>query len=476
METEKIDLEKIKFDNRWEFPSSLSETSTYTKTQKDFVNEYYPSGHKIFNRYYYPDLSIEVPVKGSKTEKRTVTHEVKRIALALQSMSIDVIMPHLLGNDIVHKQVVLNEGLKNDEAMTQYKKIWEYKNTFFYIWKLIENSLICGEAALYFYFDNNQELRMKVLSYLDGDSLCPKYDSFGNLYALYRKYKSTNEEGEEVELIDVIDKNYVRTYNSEGEPIIQYTHSFNFVPIVFHRRRDGAFWTKVQSSIDALELNISSLSEDNRSKSKGKYHIKATNPKQVQSTTIGGADVIVTDPNGDFKLINPVSLSTAFQFEYEVLKENIFDPLGIIFLKMKASGDMPTGTMKLLFYPSERVCKQLIKEYAGAVQQTSNIFKKAISMEYPTLQIDKKEFIIQSNIQLFVPSDDIAMLSASADAFSKGGMTFDAVVRANPKFLDPTDLEHKREEDEEKARLQRVAKEPLVEDTDTTTSEDTPKE
>lgn len=477
-DTDKLQLDKINFERKWTFPKP-KDNEEITLTQQNFLNEYYPSGHKIYDAAYFPDkeITIEVPaVKGGQpAHKMVLPVKVKRIALALQSMVIDVIMPHLLGSDIVNKQIVVDKKNEDAEAITLFNNLWKYKNIHHKIWEFIEDSLICGESALYFYFDEGK-LQAKTLSYIKGDELCPKYNKFGNVETLYRKYKSIDEDGDEKTYIDKIDKTSVSTYNEDGELISTDQHPFPFIPVVFHRRRDGAYWSKVQSSIDSIEWNISALSEDNKSKTKGKYHIKATNPKQVQSTTIGGSDVIVTDINGDFKLIDPVNLSEAFKYEYDALKENIFDPLGIVFLKMKASGDMPTGSMKLLFYATERVCRQLTKEYSDAVQTICNIFKKGLGMEIPNIKVNDDKFIIMSSIPVFVPSDDIATLTATADAYSKNGMTFKSVVRANPKFLEATDVEEKKQENEEKARLNNIGKEVTIKDEEVVEEEDKDKE
>lgn len=463
-DTNKLQLNNINFNRSWTFPKHR-ESEEVVITQQNFINEYYPSGHKIYDTAYFPDkeITIDVPAVrgGMPAHKLVLPVKVKRIALALQSMVIDVIMPHLLGSDIINKQIVIDKESEDAEAITLFNNLWKYKNIHHKIWEFIEDSLICGESALYFYFDG-KKLQAKTLSFLKGDELCPKYDKFGNVEILYRKYKATDESGEEKTFIDKIDETSVSTYNSEGDLLSTDKHPFPFIPVVFHRRRDGAYWSKVQSSIDSIEWNISALSEDNKSKTKGKYHIKATNPKQVQATTVGGSDVIVTDVDGDFKLIDPVNLSEAFKYEYDALKENIFDPLGIVFLKMKASGDMPTGSMKLLFYATERVCRQLTKEYSDAIQSICNIFKKGLGMEIPNIKVNDDKFIIMSSIPIFVPSDDIATLTATADAYSKGGMTFNSIIRANPKFLEATDLNIKKQENEEKAKLNNIGQEVIV--------------
>ena len=74
-------------------------------------------------------------------------------------------------------------------------------------------------------------------------------------------------------------------------------------------------------------------------------------------------DLIITDSDGDFKLVNGAEISTQFEFEFNTQLELIYNSLGIVFPKHKSSGDMPTGSMKMMFYPTERIVMSLIHEY-----------------------------------------------------------------------------------------------------------------
>ena len=97
-------------------------------------------------------------------------------------------------------------------------------------------------------------------------------------------------------------------------------------------------------------------------------------------------------------------------------------------------------------------------------------------MEIPNIKVNDDKFIIMSSIPVFVPSDDIATLTATADAYSKNGMTFKSVVRANPKFLEATDVEEKKQENEEKARLNNIGKEVTIKDEEVVEEENKDKE
>lgn len=50
-------------------------------------------------------------------------------------------------------------------------------------------------------------------------------------------------------------------------------------------------------------------------------------------------------------------------------------------------------------------------------------------------------------------------------------MTFNSIIRANPKFLEATDLDIKKQENEEKAKLNNIGQEVIVEEEDITEEE-----
>ena len=457
MKTNKI--ENINFNKVWKFPKPQRYNSQIDMpicveehTQQEFINEYYTSGHKILDRAYFPNLFFKRDLYdendkfvGTTTEEK----ERERVTIPLQKEATDIILAHIFGKKIVHKKLSFgkDEENSNKDGLMFFQNIWDYKNMDNIIQEFFERTLICAEAAMYFYIDNG-EINVKILSALDGDNLAVQRDMYGNIVEFYRKYTIKNEKEEDNVYIDCVNKDYIVTYTEGGDEVIgsRKANIFNFLPIVYHYRKEGAWWSCVQNNIDSLEKMYSLLAEDNKSKAKGKYFVKAKNPDNVVSNTLAGSDVVITDPEGDFKLIQPVELSTSFKFLVDEIKDAIFQALGIVYPTVKSSGDMPTGSMKMQFFPTERVCKQFINEFSPILDKISKCFQKAIVIEYSNLDIANVN--ISSKLDLFSPQDDLSTLTATADAYSKGALTARALVLANTKFLDHSD-EKDLEKDEE---------------------------
>ena len=227
--------------------------------------------------------------------------------------------------------------------------------------------------------------------------------------AFARFYSIEDEKGSVVGCCDIIDKDYYTTYRTKEkgwEFVESQAHGFRTIPVVYHCRREGAYHTSVQGNIDETEKSISRLSEDNRTKSKSRYNLKTKNPNNIQVANMGLSDLIITETDGDLKLIAGADISTQFKYEYEMQMETIYNKLGIVFVKSKSSGDMPVGSMKLLFYPTERVCRNLKEEFNGTLDKINTIFKAGIAMEYPELALNMAKFRVNASIKTFTPQDD----------------------------------------------------------------------
>lgn len=419
-------MDKFKFPNfnvEWKFPDGSTNGGFITKSQVDFLYEYYPEGHKIFNKKFYPDITTYIEEKYIKDDgtisKKMISsiHEVNRCAVSYQMDSVTILMAHLFGNKINYSNMtygVIDEKLK--DSFTRYKQISDLKNFDSIIYKFVEQNFIFGHSAIIFYYKNGKT-KAKVLSYGNGDELYCKYDIHGEQITLFRRYKPDIDDGEgntisEI-LIDKIDNSGIKTYTSDGKIYSEDVNPISDIPFIYYKRKDGAIWTHAQSQIENHEVMISRLSEDNRTKAKSKLiftGIENTNngngksKKNFQANKIGEQDIFLLSGDGDAKLIQPASLSEAFKFEFELGRENIFNSMGIVYPKHKSSGDMPTGSMKMMFFPTERKCMELIHEYNEVLDNINSIFKSFITIEYPNLGFDKLE--IMASIRLFSPQDD----------------------------------------------------------------------
>lgn len=357
-------------------------------SQTKFYNEFYSTGHKIFDPTWYENITIN-----DENGEFKELYYVNRVSVPIQKMAIDIILAHLLGN----KTHIVDGTLRENKALPFYKEYWQSRNIDTARYEFVKSCLSLADGALLFYRDNG--LKWQMLSYFNQDEYNMEYDKYGKPYRFYKFYGDK---------CDVYDDVNCTTYQVKGqwEMVNKVSHGFNGMPVVYHRRNDGAFWTPVQSNIDTVEVMLSRLSEDNRKKFKSIYHLKTHDPESVEARSTGLTDLIVTDSDGDFKLVNSATMSEQFKFEYETQMELIFNALGIVFPKHKSSGDMPTGSMKMMFYPTERVVMSLIHEFDAAIDHINSIVKQGFVSEYPQYTTQIAEGNIRASIRMFTPQDD----------------------------------------------------------------------
>jgi len=385
----------LMFNNKkfWEIPkptgSKVSHPAYDRVTQVKFYNEYFSTGHKIFDPSWYENITIN-----DEAGRFQQLYYVNRVSVPVQKMAIDIILAHLLGN----KTHIVDGTLRENKALPLYKEYWQSRNIDTARYEFVRSCLSLADGALLFYRENGI-LKWQMLSYFNKDEYNMEYDKYGKPLNFYKFYDDR---------CDVYDDVNCTTYQLDGKwnVLSVVAHGFNGMPVVYHRRNEGAFWTPVQSNIDTVEVMLSRLSEDNRKKFKSIYHLKTHDPESVETRSTGLTDLVVTDSDGDFKLVNSANMSEQFKFEYETQIELIFNALGIVFPKHKSSGDMPTGSMKMMFYPTERVVMSLIHEFDTAIDHINTIVKQGFVAEYPEYTTPITDGNIRASIKMFTPQDD----------------------------------------------------------------------
>lgn len=435
--------DEIKYNKVWIFPKpknlytseTFSATSSVDKvSQQKFYDEYHVSGHQIFNSAFYKDIPIYETDAAGKEVLKDYKH-VDRIAFPIQFESIDIILAHVLGN---HTQFIDSTvGDNNPELMSQYKEFWDLKNMDTFRNDFVKAALSVGDVAGLFYLKEN-EVKCKILSFLDNEQIYVKNDKYGELEYFGRFY-SIMESNKLVSYCDIIDKRDCITY-SQGEnavwtiiPSLSGVHGFNRIPVVYHFRKGGAFWTPVQNNIDKLEIMVSELSEDNHSKTRSLYHIGTDKPESVQAEHDGGVDTVITDANGVFTMVQGADISTQFVKTYDILMERIMNPLGMVYPKSKSSGDMPTGSMKMMFYPTERVGIQIIHEFNAPLDKINSLFKIGMAREKTELASELATFNVSAAIRMFTPQDDSSVMTALGQAKQYGSLS-DLTIAQNMPF------------------------------------------
>jgi len=451
--------DQIKVPKYWIFPKPkmnyLADTFSIGDdikvSQQKFYDEYHTSGHKINSPLFYPDI----PILNAK-KKIVDYHRVNRITLPFQKEAITIVLAHFLGYKTQFNDSTVGEN--NVELMSMYKEFWNDKDMDVLRNDLIKSILAVGDGAALFYRDTNTKtFKWKVLSYLDGEQIYEKKDKFGQLEYFGRFYTQINDEGKLTNYCDLIDAKYYDTYvnDEKGWTLISHDlHGFSTVPVVYYFRKEGSFCTPVQNNIDNLEVMLSRLSEDNRTKAKARYHIAVDDPNTVQTKSTGTTDLVITPTTGKFSLISGADISTSFKFEWETELEIISNYTGMVFPKSKSSGDMPTGSMKMMFFPTERIVFQLINEFDIIINKINTLFKEGMIYEKSDMATDLANFKVKAYTKMFSPQDDSAVMTTLTQGITSGALS-KQTARENAPYA--ANDENKRCDEEQAAESAQLA-------------------
>lgn len=344
------------------------------KTQADFLREYYPSAHRIFDPDEYPDVWKQDP-----ESKKWFKQPIQRTAFAFQQLIATKHILHLTGNDVQFEIADSDDTLsKADDYQKQlinFKRGWLLSDMEQRFYEAVRGRMIVAESAIVGFFDENGKFGAMTLSYLNGDTLYAHNDSItGKLNLFARKYYDYDETGTaKVEHVEVWDDTYMYRFEKslakesklvtfikgifglEGYALVeQKPHGFPFIPVAYNRDDRGPCWSPVQKNIEDYEEAFSYLCENNKAYAFPYLVLNGGGDDiNVLGDPNGSAKTIaINDPDGKADFINGTDASNAFATQLEKSYELIYELSFTVKPPELKSGDLPGVALKLLYSPA----------------------------------------------------------------------------------------------------------------------------
>ena len=168
-------------------------------TQTDFLEEYYPSSHKINNEIFFPEAYSygEVITETGEKMETMYREETFRVSVPLQNVISVQHLVHLYGNDVHHELTDSKVSDELNEQFFDFQQGWLAKNMDITLYEAGRSEEITGDKAIVFYMYKGK-LHTKVLSFLNGDTLYPHYSmETGEMNLFARKFSSYDENNNE---------------------------------------------------------------------------------------------------------------------------------------------------------------------------------------------------------------------------------------------------------------------------------------
>lgn len=218
-------------------------------SQEQFMKELDPNSHDVL----FDDNIPSICVKIANDDYREVKY--KKMAIPIQRLIKNKQVMHLTANPMQFTLMDIAPSDRQQELFIKFKQYWELRNQDGMKTKMVDTQLSYGDAGLLYYFDNQGQIKSRVLSFADGYVLCPHNDQNGD-----RILESVYYCKDGIEYIDSYDSRFMYRYkkvpledvNDTGwvmeDPIL---HGFSEIPLI--TKRGDVAWNNVQPIIESYE-------------------------------------------------------------------------------------------------------------------------------------------------------------------------------------------------------------------------------
>ncbi|MBO0947302.1 phage portal protein [Fibrella forsythiae] len=250
---------------------------------KEYIKQYNPKSHKIFDKREYPDRSIK------DNDGQDITQKINRIGIPLQKVIVKKGASFLFGTPVdLSCETGTNKSFQ--QLLNAIKQIWTDNKLDSVNRQLARQLASATQVAECWYpikteksnrygFDSDIRMRMQVFSPMRGDFLYPFYNDFGDMIAFCREYnRNILVDGkakkvlhfdvytdEETVIFQEINGNWqlaTLSTTQEGVEIKSSPNTTGKIPIIF-AEQEAVDWDDVQSIIERLEYLMSKFAETN---------------------------------------------------------------------------------------------------------------------------------------------------------------------------------------------------------------------
>lgn len=372
-------------------------------TQTDFLEEYYPSSHRITSEFFFPECYNygEVITEDGEKMETMYREETFRITLPIQPFITIEHLIRMFGNDIHHELTDSVVSDRYNKMFYDYQTGYLNKNIDIALYELGKSTDITGDGAIVFYLYQGK-LYTKTLSFLTGDSIFPHCDPLtGKMNTFARRFSSYDENGDEIiSWIEVWDDKYLsrykevkvglkglynRTKNYLGfdgyELVFRQPHGFTRCPVVYYRSKmNGPIWNNVQYLIEDIEVAMSYWAKACASTANDAYVMKGDDV-EIKGDPLGRVRAFTMGKDDDVSLLEKKSSGEYFQAYVDRLYKELFRGSFTVEPPELTAGDKPSSAIKLVYAPSLDKAMLDAKDFKPVIDNVNELFCEGYGIE-----------------------------------------------------------------------------------------------
>jgi hypothetical protein len=359
--------------------ASLPNYNKKIVSQETFMAELDPNSHKVLFDENIPSICQKIS-DGSYVEIKNY-----RTPISFQKCIKNKQTMHLAANPMQFTLMDIEPNDTQRENFITFKQYWDLRNQEGMKYKMVDTQLSFGDAGLLFYFNSEQEIKSKILSFEDGYVLLPQNDEYGERIMECVYYSKDG-----IETIDCYDKEYMHTLvrdveskDSNGWKLIKQTkHGFNEIPLI--TKRGEVAWNNVQSIIESYEELYNVFIVIQKRWGWGILYVKGRFKDTAQK--IAGSVVLNDDSidgSGDAKFLTPPSPEGTID-TLNLMLESIQLGSSTTFIlpkDIKMSGDVSGIAVQLTQSQDNELALQHVIEWQNVADKMVRLFKYGLAKE-----------------------------------------------------------------------------------------------
>lgn len=398
-------------------------------SQAQYLRELDPNAHTIMYNEDLPKLSSNPNATWSQANFYRAAFPFQRNILLQHSQYV---------NALAMKLTLLNNKPSDiiKETFTKIKEEWVSRNMDIYKSEIYEAQKSTGDAALLFRFNKNNKLKVRVLSYDKGYTLCPIYNEDEELEVFSFYYSSNGKER-----IDTYDDEKLYRFIEDKDAengfrlIDEVKHGFEQIPVVY--KKGHVAWEEGQNLIEIYELlyNIYMIIE----KKVGfplLYIIGNAKLDKRSDTAVMLKDSSTGEGSKDAKFLNPAEPAG-----FENLLKDLFKKIQIATSsilvtadEINISSDISGVALKILRSSVYEKALQDVRDYDEVADKMIELFQEGVSKELG-VYTDWNLCKVRAEFQVYNPQSETELVNRLVVQKQSGIISSETATYHSPDAL-----------------------------------------
>lgn len=359
---------------------------------------------------------------GGEPQARYRTEPVARIALALQKLITKRAVAFAFGNEPAmyadtddEQQMNVLQTVKKVLSATKTKSVNRaVANDVFSATEAAELWYVEDKPNTLYGFESNSKLRVQILSPLNGDTLYPYFNEFGDMTAFSRTFTRTDTNKRKIQYFEAYTDELILLYEQKESGEMELaggypkTNALGKIPVIY-AAQSAVEWADVQNLIDRLEKLLSNFADTNDYHASPKIFVTG----QIEGWAKKGESgaVIQGEEGATAQYLSWAQAPESVRLEIETLLRMIYtitQTPDISFDTMRTIGAVSGTALRLLFIDAHLKVQEKAAIFEAYLQRRVNVilaFLKLMNARDAEFVKAANDIVVECELQPYMVDD-----------------------------------------------------------------------